>query len=62
MNTLKIITLASILALFTWASALAVSPKDLPAGFTTLEIGDSAPDFSLSGVDGRQYILADFGG
>jgi peroxiredoxin len=31
-----------------------------PAGFKTLEIGDAAPDFKLSGVDGTDYSLADF--
>jgi peroxiredoxin len=31
-----------------------------PAGFTTLAIGDSAPDFKLPGVDGRTYGLKDF--
>ncbi|RYG69010.1 thioredoxin family protein [bacterium] len=28
----------------------------------TLQLGDSAPDFSLPGVDGRTYSLADFSG
>jgi peroxiredoxin len=31
-----------------------------PAGFKTLAIGDAAPDFSLPGIDGRTYSLADF--
>jgi peroxiredoxin len=31
-----------------------------PAGFRMLNIGDSAPDFRLPGVDGREYSLADF--
>lgn len=30
-------------------------------GVKTLGIGETAPDFSLPGVDGRQYRLADFG-
>ncbi len=34
----------------------------LPPGFHTLHIGDPAPDFSLLGVDGRTYGLADFRG
>ncbi len=38
----------------------AITPKDLPAGFTTLEIGDEAPDFSLPGTDGKTYALGDF--
>jgi len=31
-----------------------------PPGFHTLRIGDPAPDFSLLGIDGRTYSLADF--
>src|SRR5580693_6999612 len=57
------------------AAALAASPAwaapvkkvlmtdheaDLPADAHHLKIGDSAPDFSLVGVDGRTYSLADF--
>jgi peroxiredoxin len=32
----------------------------MPPGFHTLAIGDRAPDFSLLGVDGKTYSLADF--
>ncbi|HEY4989639.1 MAG TPA: redoxin domain-containing protein, partial [Opitutaceae bacterium] len=32
----------------------------MPPGFHTLSIGESAPDFSLLGVDGRTTTLADF--
>jgi thiol-disulfide isomerase/thioredoxin len=32
----------------------------MPPGFHSLAIGDPAPDFSLLGVDGRTYSLADF--
>jgi peroxiredoxin len=31
-----------------------------PPGFTTLEIGDAAPDFKLPGVDGKEYTVASF--
>ena len=40
----------------------AASPNDLPEGFTNLNIGDQAREFSLPGIDGNQYSLADFGG
>lgn len=33
-----------------------------PAGFRTLAIGDSAPDFTLPGIDGRTHRLADYAG
>jgi peroxiredoxin len=32
----------------------------LPADFHRLKIGDAAPDFSLLGIDGKTYTLADF--
>jgi peroxiredoxin len=32
----------------------------LPADIKHLKIGDAAPDFSLPGIDGRTYTLADF--
>src|SRR5213593_2482276 len=34
--------------------------KDLPADVHRLKIGDAAPDFSLKGVDGKTWSLADF--
>jgi peroxiredoxin len=34
--------------------------SSLPADAKRLEIGDAAPDFSLKGVDGKIYALADF--
>ncbi len=36
------------------------TPHGAPPGFHTLKIGDPAPDFSLPGVDGHTYSLADF--
>lgn len=56
--SLHLILLVQVLALtFSWAGS-----KDLPAGFKHLTIGDSAPAFSLPGVDGKQYTLTDFKG
>jgi len=34
--------------------------SELPADAHHLKIGDAAPDFSLKGVDGKMYSLADF--
>src|SRR3954454_23012317 len=34
--------------------------KGLPPDAHRLKIGDAAPDFSLKGVDGKTYTLADF--
>src|SRR5262245_2481877 len=51
---------SSLIALgFTLAFAISGAAAD-PAGFTTLNIGDAAPDFKLPGVDGKDYSLADF--
>jgi peroxiredoxin len=36
------------------------SAHGTPPGFHALQIGDSAPDFSLLGIDGKTYSLADF--
>ncbi len=52
--------LISTLILFKMTFIHAVSPKDLPDGFTTLEIGDKAPGFTLPGTDGKTYSLQDF--
>src|SRR4051812_40783637 len=32
----------------------------LPADATVLKLGDSAPDFRLLGIDGKQHTLADY--
>jgi peroxiredoxin len=53
-------SVAAILLLL--SAAFAVTPKDLPEGFTALEIGDQAPDFDLPGIDGKRYTLDDFSG
>jgi len=34
--------------------------SEMPADARPLKIGDAAPDFSLKGVDGKNYTLADF--
>jgi len=60
MYTLKFLVVVTWLASSVFT--LAVSPKDLPKGFTTLSIGDSPPSFTLPGTDGKQYSLSDFSG
>jgi peroxiredoxin len=42
------------------ACALVTEVTAQPAGFRTLEIGDTVPDFRLPGVDGKEYSLSDF--
>lgn len=51
-------TLLSALA-FCLFSAPSIA-ADFPPGLQTLEIGDSAPEFSLPGIDGRNWTLKDF--
>src|SRR5215208_4242034 len=34
--------------------------SEMPADAKRLKIGDAAPDFSLKGIDGEPYTLADF--
>jgi peroxiredoxin len=53
------IIMLPLAALVVWTFTAAVMAAD-PAGFTTLAIGDKAPDFKLPGVDDKEYSLADF--
>ena len=62
MKTLRLLSLVVGLIFVHVLTQAAVSPKGLPDGFTTLEIGDAAPDFTLPGTDGKTYSLDDFGG
>ena len=54
------------MALFTFACGSLFAQKgvdlesELPPDAHHLKIGDAAPDFSLKGVDGKTYTLADF--
>ncbi|MEM9158977.1 MAG: redoxin domain-containing protein [Verrucomicrobiota bacterium] len=50
----------AFVALATANCVIAQSGKPIPDGFTTLEIGDKAPGFTLPGVDGKEYSLSDF--
>src|SRR5216684_110062 len=51
----QVAVLSSLLLLVLFSK----SPAE-PPGFHALAIGDSAPDFKLPGVDGRDYSLKDF--
>ena len=62
MTSLRTSIVSIFIATLFSANALAADAKALPDGFTTLKIGDTAPDFSLPGIDGKKYTLADFGG
>ena len=59
-----------VLAVFVAAAPLRAAEKAAPlldksgnpAGFHTLAIGDSAPDFALPGIDGKTHRLSEFAG
>src|SRR6188472_3832148 len=64
------LAIATLLA-FQCASTFAQEPKhggskgvdlesEMPPDAKRLKIGDPAPDFSLKGIDGKTYTLADF--
>jgi len=52
--------LAVLACAFAGQAASADEFDGTPPGFHTLQIGDQAPDFSLLGIDGKTYSLADF--
>jgi len=55
------LSLALMLMTIVSAAALqAAAAPNNPAGFQTLAIGDSAPDFKLPGVDDKEYNLKSF--
>ena len=54
------LSLAALVTLSVAKPSAAIGPQDVPDGFTELKIGDSAPDFSLPGIDGKNYTLDDF--
>src|SRR5579885_2655570 len=53
----KRIAVYLLLVLFSFKNSIYAAPGD---EHKTLEIGASAPDFSLPGVDGKTYSLASF--
>ena len=57
--------LAALVSLGAAAACLALDTDPalehgMPKGFHTLQIGDSAPDFSLPGVDGKTHTLGEY--
>jgi AhpC/TSA family len=57
MNDMRIILLLGLSCAFLLPTGFITAPKD---EHKTLEIGASAPDFKLAGVDGKTYSLASF--
>ncbi len=59
-----VLVAGALCALFTatvfGAQSNALDKDGNPAGFRTLAIGDRAPDFTLPGIDGRDWSLKDF--
>ena len=53
---------ASTLVLAADSSNSLLDKDGNPTGFRALALGDPAPNFSLPGIDGRTYSLADFAG
>ena len=60
LRRLAAVTLAISATLSVAKPSAAIGPQDVPDGFTELKIGDPAPDFSLPGIDGKNYTLDDF--
>jgi peroxiredoxin len=61
LSRMTLLVAALIIAVSIFADTKPSVPEGaLPAGSTRLKIGDAAPDFSLRGVDGKPYTLADF--
>jgi peroxiredoxin len=59
-SRLVIITLLALIPGWALAQKGVDLMSEMPPDVHYLKIGDSAPDFSLKGVDGKTYTLADF--
>src|SRR3954462_5051528 len=57
---LTIRSVAAVLGILISAALCGVADAAVPAESSRLKIGDAAPDFSLLGIDGKTYTLADF--
>jgi peroxiredoxin len=56
----KLLNLILLFSAITLFAGSAVAKSSLPEGMRELNIGDTAPDFSLRGVDGKSHTLSEY--